>query len=273
MMAMVAVLTLLAAGCGGGGGDSSDDDASPTTAAAGTTAAGSVTTAAPSSGPSTNFTLKITEVRLVNSEESDSGMRILLPAGVASASVTVTSGLPSPNRVISVCQASELDRRMSGASCRMPSNGEGVTVTLGTAAKGVELAQVGVASAGPEGNSALLDEVVIRYAASSRELNVRLPQIAAGGSGGRPAFSLTPPSTDGAYRATFAWTVIPVFGGSPSTAQLELVQGGNTTNQMQSGGVEVRLNGTVSPPGEAAIRVQNVGTSALVAPKLTLLLP
>jgi hypothetical protein len=269
---MVLAMAAAVSGCGGkGGGDTGDDAAPPSTGVA--TTAPVPSTAGGTTVPPTNLSLRITDVRLVNSEESDSGMRVLLPAGVGSASVTLT-GLPSPNRVISVCQARELERRFSGAACRTPASGETVTVTLGSAASGVEIVQVGVSGPGPAGNSAALEEVSIRYAASSRELRIRLPQIAAGDAGGRPTFALTPPSADGAYRATLNWTVIAVFGGSPANAQLELLSGGSQVNQAQSTASEVRLTGTVPPPvGDVAIRAQNVGSSALVTPNLVAVLP
>lgn len=270
------VLAMTAAACGGGGGDDTDDDidaGGPTTAAGSATTVPVPTTAAGTTVPPTTLTLKVTDIRLINSEESDSGMRILLPAGVASASVTAT-GLPTPNRVISVCQANELDRRMSTAACRQPANGEAVNVSLGSAATGVEIVQAGLSAAGPEGNATALGEVTIRYTASSREISARLPQIAGGDSGGgRPSFSLTPASTSGAYRAQLNWTVIPVFGGTDSRGRLELVQGANVSKEANSTATEARIDGTLSPPGEAAIRIQNVGTAAMVTPKLTLLLP
>ena len=268
---MVVAMTAAAAGCGGDGDDGDDgDDVTATTAAATTVPA--QTTAPGPTIAATNLTLRVTDVRLVNSEESDSGMRILLPAGVATASVTLT-GLPSPNRVINVCQANDLDRRLGGAACRTPANGEAVTVTLGSSASGVEIIQVGTTGTGIAGNSAAVEEILVRYTANSRQLNVRLPQIAAD-SGGRPTFALTPASTDGAYRATLTWTVIPVFGGSPSSGVLELLQGGNPTSRAEGGSADVRLNGNVPPPvGDVAIRVRNDGMSALVTPKLSLLLP
>ena len=275
MIVLVLAMTAAAA-CGGGGGVDTEDDidaGAPTTAAGPATSAGVPTTSAGTTVPPTTLTLKVTDVRLINSEESDSGMRILLPDGVASASVTVT-GLPTPNRVISVCQANDLDRRLSTAACRTPANGEAVNVNLGSAATGVEVVQAGVTGPGPEGNSTALGEVTIRYTASSREMRVRLPQIAGGESGGgRPAFSLTPASASGAYRAQLNWTVIPVFGGTDSRGRLELVQGGTVAKEANSTASEARLEGTVSPPGEASIRIQNVGTAAMVTPKLTLLLP
>ena len=272
LVATVLAMTVVAAGCGGGGGGTDDSlDGGSTATTAGASTVPVATTAPGTTLPSASLTLRLNEVRLVNSEESDSGMRILLPAGVASAAVTLT-GLPTPNQVISVCQARELDNRMTGAFCRTPANGEVVTVPLGTAASGVELVQVGSAGPGPAGNSALLDEVNIRYAASSRELSVRLPQIAAE-NGGRPTFRLTPASADGAYRAALSWTSIPVFGGNVTSGRIELLQGGNVTNQAQ-GGADTRLTGNVPPPiGDAAIRVSNSGGGALVSPKLTLLLP
>jgi len=267
---MVLVMAAVVAGCGGDSGDDVDIDASPsTTAQAATTVPSSV---AGTTVPAASLTLRVTDVRLFNSEESDSGMRILLPAGVASASVTIT-GLPSPNQVISVCQARELDRRLNVAVCRTPANGEAVNVALGSAATGVELVQVGVAGPGATGNSSTLDEVIIRYAASSRELSIRLPQIAAGEAGGTPSFGLTPPSTDGAYRATLTWTIIPVFGGSDSRGQLQLVEGGAAT-KAQTGPPGVQLTGNVATPvGNVAVRVQNIGTAAMVTPTLTAVLP
>jgi len=266
---MVVAVSVVLAGCGGGGGDG---DGEPTVTTAGATTIPVLTTVGAAAGPATELTLRITDVRLVNSEESDNGVRILLPAGVASASVTVT-GLPSPNRVVSVCQARELDRRQSGAACRMPANGEAATVALGSAATGVEIVQVGVAGAGPEANSLPLEEVVVRYAASSREVSARLAQIAGGEAGGRPTFAMSPAGASGAYRAKLSWTSIPVFGGTPSSAQVELLRDG-TAAQTQAAGAEVQISGNASPPGgNLAIRIQNTGTSALVSPKVELLLP
>jgi len=258
-----------AAGCGGSGGGGVEAGGTPSSTAAATTVP-VPSTAAGTTVPAANLTLRVTEVHLVNSEESDNGLRVLLPAGVATASVTLT-GLPTPNRVISVCQAKDLDSRLSGAACKTPANGEAVTVALGSAAAGVEIVQVGVTGSGAAGNSATLDDLTVRYAASSREVKARLPQIAAGE---RPAFSLTPASTDGAYRAALTWSVIPVFGGTPSNGQLELLDGANVANKAQGGGAGVQLNGNVSPPvGTVAIRLQNIGDAALVTPKLTVVLP
>ncbi len=268
---MVLALALVAAACGGDGDE--DGGAAPTTVPAPATTAAVATTAGGTTVPAATVTLRITDIRLLNSEESDNAVRILLPAGVPSASVTV-AGLPSPNRIVSVCQADDLDRRLSTAACRMPASGEAVNVALGSAAKGVEIVQAGVSGTGPEANTTNLGDITIRYAASSREVNVRLSQIAAGESGTRPTFALTPAGTSGAYQARLTWTVIQVFGGTPSSALVELVQGGNVANRAEGGGLEVRLNGSVSPPGtEAAIRVQNAGSSALVSPKLALTLP
>jgi hypothetical protein len=196
----------------------------------------------------------------------------MLPAGVTGASITVT-GLPTPNRVISVCQANELERRLSTAACRVPANGEAVTLPLGSDTTGVEIIQVGVSGAGPGANVTSLEEVTIRYTASSREVNVRLPQIASGESSGRPTFTLTPAGPSGDYRASLTWSVIQVFGGSSSSARIELLQGANAANKTEGGGLDVRLNGTLAPASEASIRVSNVGASALVSPKLALLLP
>ena len=257
----------------GGGSSTTDNESTSNTAA---TTVPVATTAAGPTVPATDLTLRITDVHLVNSEEADSGMRVLLPAGVSSASVTLT-GLPAPNRIVkrgrrASTPVRELNTRMSGATCRTPANGEAVTVALGSAASGVEVVQMGASDTGSGGN-ATVSEVAIRYAASSRELNVRLPQIASGDAGGKPAFGLTPASANGAYKATLSWNVIPVFGGTPSAGLLELVQGGAVANQAQ-GGANVTLTGNVSPPAaDVAIRVSNTGGSALVSPTLNIQLP
>ena len=270
------VLAGAAAACGGGGSGDNSDAAAPaptTTARAGATTVPVATTGGGTTVPATNLSLRITDLHLPNSEESENGVRILLPAGVTTASVSIT-GLPSPNRVISVCQTNDLDKRLPTAVCRMPAPGESTTLTLGSGASGVEIVQVGVAGSGPAANTTTLSEVTIRYAASSRQISVRLPQIEAGESGGRPTFALTPPGPGGSYKATLDWTVIQVFGGTPSTAQVELVQGGNTLNKAAGSGLEVQLTGDVpAPVGDVALRVQNLGSSALVNLKLAAQLP
>ena len=269
MAALGLVIALAVAGCGSGDDSGSDDPESPS---ASTTTAPVPTTAAGTTVPPTNLTLRITDLRLVISEETNRGVRVLLPAGVASASVTLPD-IQSPNRVVSVCQTQDLTGVMGSAACRTPTGSEPVTVALGTAARGVELIHVATPTAGPASNTFTLKEVQISYAASSREINVRLPQIDAGDSGGRPTFALTPAAADGAYRATFAWQVIQTFGGTPSQGQLEVLSGGTAVAQGQ-GSPEVRINGTApAPRSELAIRAQNLGTSLLVSPVLNLLLP
>lgn len=269
MMVMVA----LGAGCGGssGGGDIDGEiEAAPERPPLSTSAV--PTTSGGTTIPATNLALRLTDVRVLASEESDSGMRILLPAGVATASVTV-NGLPSPNRVISVCQANDLDRRLSAAACRTPANGEAVTVTLGSAATGVEIVQVGASGSGPEGNITSLSDVTIRYAASSREVSLRLQEIAGGDEGGRPTFTMMPAGS-GTYRAQLNWSIIPVFGGTDSRGQIELLQGGNVANQAEGANTQAQFNGA-APAGatDLAIRIRNIGAAAMVTPQLIATFP
>ena len=265
-------MAALAAGCGGSGGDETDTEVEPAPERPPLSTSAMPTTSGGPTVPATNLTLRFTDVRVVNSEESDSGLRVLLPAGVATASVTV-NGLPSPNRVISVCQARELDRRLSAAACRTPANGEAVTVTLGSAATGVEIAQVGVSGSGPEGNITALSDVTIRYAASSREVSLRLQEIAGGDAGGRPTFTMTPAGS-GTYRAQLNWKIIPVFGGTDSRGQIELLQGGNVTAQAEGANTQAQFSGT-APAGatDLAIRIRNIGAAAMVTPQLTATFP
>lgn len=263
----------IAAGCGGGSGDDTVSDVEPAPERPPLSTSAVPTTAGGPTVPATDVNLRIADVRVVNSEESDSGMRVLLPPGVATASVTL-NGLPTPNRVISVCQAKDLERRLSAAACRTPANGEPVTVTLGSAATGVEIAQVGVSGSGPEGNLTTLSDVTIRYAASSRDISVRLQEVAGSDAGGRPTFSMTPASTTGSYKAAVNWRIIQVFGGTDSRGSLELLQGGNVANQAESANTQVQLSGT-APAGatDLAIRLRNIGTAAMVTPQLTVTLP
>jgi hypothetical protein len=270
-LALLLVMTAIAAGCGGSGGDDTETDVEPAPERPPLSTSAVPTTSGGTTIPATNLTLRLADVRVANSEESDSGMRVLLPAGVATASVTV-NGLPSPNRVISVCQAKELDRRLSGAACRTPANGEAVTVTLGSAATGVEIAQVGVTGSGPEGNITTLSEITIRYAASSREVSLRLQEVAGSEEGGRPTIAMTPAGS-GTYRAQLNWKIIPVFGGTDSRGRLELLQGGNVTNQVEGANTQAQLTGTAPAGADIAIRIRNVGTAAMVTPQLTATFP
>lgn len=265
-------MAAVAAGCGGSGGDDTDTDVEPAPERPPLSTSVVPTTSGGTTIPATNLTLRLTDVRVLNSEESDSGMRVLLPAGVASASVTI-NGLPSPNRVISVCQANELDRRMSAAACRTPANGEAVTVQLGSDATGVEIAQVGVSGDGPEGNLTSLREVTIRYAASSRDVSLRLQEIAGSDEGGRPTFAMTPAGS-GTYQAQLNWRIIPVFGGTDSRGRLELLQGGNVANQADSANSQAQLNGAApAGAGDIAVRIRNIGAAAMVTPQLTVTFP
>ena len=266
------VMTAVAAGCGSSGGEDTETDVEPAPERPPLSTSAVPTTSGGTTVPLTNLTLRLTDVRVVNSEESDSGMRVMLPAGVATASVTV-NGLPSPNRVISVCQAKELDRRLSGAACRTPANGEAVTVTLGSAATGVEIAQVGVSGSGPEGNITTLSDVTIRYAASSREVSLRLQEVAGSDEGGRPTFTMSPAGS-GTYRAQLNWKIIPVFGGTDSRGRLELLQGGNVTSQADGANTQAQFTGTApAGAGDVAIRIRNIGTAAMVTPQLTATFP
>jgi hypothetical protein len=264
------MIVLALAACGSDGDSASDDlDSSQ---AATTTTAPVPTTVGGTTVPPTNLTLRISDLRLVISEETNRGVRVLLPAGVTSASVTLPE-IASPNRVVSICQTQDLNAVMSAAACRTPTGSEPVTVALGSAARGVEIIHLATPTAGPGDNTFTVEEVQISYAASSREINVRLPQIDAGDAAGRPTFALTPASADGRYRATFAWRVIPTFGGTPSQGQLEVVRGGTAVAQGQ-GSPEVEIDGTApAPAADLAVRASNLGTSLLVSPVLNLLLP
>lgn len=276
MVAAVLVFAASAAACGGGGGGGTDNnDAAapvPTTTAPVATTAATGTTLPTTNAPGTNLSLHMTDLRVGNSEESDNAVRVLLPAGVTTVTVSIT-GLPTPNQVISVCQANDLQQRLPTAACRMPAAGATATLPLGNGATGVEIVQVGVNGSGPGASVTALSDVIISYAASSRDVSVRLPQIEAGDTGNKPTFTLTPPGPTGAYKAVLNWTVVQVFGGTSSSAQIDLVQNGNSVNKASGGGLQVQLTGNAPSPGEAGFRVQNTGAGALVSVRLVLTMP
>lgn len=243
----------------------------PTSGLASTPAASASSAAAPAtSAPPTaagSVTLSITDLRLINSEESDNALRVLVESAAPELTVTMT-GVPSPNRVILVCPANDLGRRTAAASgCVTPASGEAVKVPHGTDSKGVEIVQAGVSSAGAAGNSTAIGEIAISYPATSRQVQIRLPPLQQGESGGRPTFRMTPVGP-GTYQATAAFTA--ALGG-PGEAELTLVTGSATTNMARGAGPT--LSGTLSPPAEASFRLRNSGSVALTALTLTAQFP
>lgn len=241
------------------------------------------TTTAPTSPPLTaptlttrpgttgdSVTLTITDLRLVNSEESDNGLRVFMDTAGAPPDVAVvlTGGVPSPNRTIRVCPAVELETRVSAPGCATPASGEVVKVPHLPNYRGVEIVQVGVAAAGPGANSTAVGEIAITFPAATRQVRVRLPAVSAGDAGGRPAFKLTPPGP-GSYRASAQWA--PTATGT-GEAELTLTTPTSTVSRAQ-GGPGTSLTGNLSPTGEAVIRFRNTGAAALTRVVLTVLFP
>lgn len=262
---MAALLATTLAGC--------DVDGSPTVSTSSSAPATGVSTTSPATTSTTaaaagNVTLSLTGVRLVNSEESDNALRVLFDSAAADVSVTLT-GIPSPNRVVLVCPAAELDRPVRAqGGCATPSSGETVKVAHGSAYKGVEVVQVGVAGTGPAANSTTVGEITVAYPATSREVRLRLPPLREGESGGRPSLRMSPVGS-GAYRASATWSST---GGGTGEAELVLVAGSSTVSRAR-GGPGSMLNGNLSPPAEATYRFGNTGSVPLLTPTLTLLFP
>lgn len=263
---MAAVLTSTVIACNPG-----DDTAGPTTSASVSTPTSTsvlVTTTTPPTTTGT-VTLSMTGVRLVNSEESDNALRVLFDSAATDVSVTLT-GIPSPNRIILVCPANELERPVRAAGgCSTPAAGETVKVPHGGDIKGVTVVQVGVAGTGPAANSTSVGEIALTYAPTSREVRLRLPPLREGESGGRPTMKMTPVGTAGTYRGTATWSSP---GGGTGEAELLLTAGTSVVSRSQ-GGPGSMLNGTMSPPAEATFRFANAGSVTLLAPTLTLLFP
>jgi hypothetical protein len=213
-------------------------------------------------------TLLVNNVRLVNSEESDNGFRILVDSAASDVSVLLT-GIPSPNRTIFVCPATELDRRAPTRECATPETGEPARVPHSATHKGVEVVQVGVTGTGPAAGTTAVSAIAVTYTPTSREVRLRLPPLRAGTAGEAASFRLSPAGSGaGEYRATATWMV----GGAPGTAEIALVAGSRVAAQ-SNGGPGVALTGTLPPPAEATLRVKNTGSTTLTALTITALFP
>ena len=213
------------------------------------------------------MTLRANDVRLVNSEESDNAFRALFDSATSEVTVVLT-GVPSPNRVVFVCPATELERRVPTAGCVTPADGEPVTVAHSAERRGVEVVQVGVAGTGPAASSIAVRQISIRYVPTSREVRLRLPPLRQGEAGGVPSFTLSPPGP-GTYRASATWTA--TGGTGTGTAELTVTVGTNVNRSEGPSGALTQ--GNVSPPAEGTVRVRNTGSSTLTALTLTVLFP
>lgn len=222
------------------------------------------TTPAPTVG---TVTLRARGVRLANSEESDNAFRAVFDSGAADVSVVLT-GVPRPNQVVFVCPAPELDRRVPSPGCRTPAAGETVIVPHGSAYKGVEVVQVGLAGSGPAAGSIVVEEIAISYAPSSRAVRLRLPPLRQGEGGGTPSFRLSP-AGPGTYRATATWGAA---AGGGSTAELSVAVGTNVLARTD-GPPGSLVNGDVFPPAEGTLTVRNTSSTALTGLTIDALFP
>ena len=257
-------LSLVTAGCDGGDSARPPAGSSPSTTVALPTTPSTTTTVlpAPPGGPAGSVTLRANDVRLVNAEESDSAFRALFDSSASEVTV-VLRGVPSPNRVVFVCPAAELERREPVGGCVTPSDGEAVTVSHRPERRGVEVVQVGVSGAAPGGNATTVAEIAITYPPTSREVRLRLPPLPSGDAGPAPSFTLSP-AGPGTYRATATWA-----GGA--NAEVTFAVGSNVSRSEGPPGAQT--TGSVSPPVEGTLRVRNTSSSTLLGLTVTALFP
>lgn len=242
------------------------DSAAPATKATSTTSSPVPTTAGPATtsiagAASGRVTFRARDVQLSNSEESDNGLRVLIQSPDAEV-VVVLRGIPSPNRVVFVCPATELERRVPAPGCLTPAAGEAVRVAHAPDRRGVEVVQVGTVGGG--GNSSLLGEVAITYTPVSREVQLRLPPVPPGE--GAPSFVLTPAGA-GRYRASANWP-----DGGATTIALTMTVGTKVVAQIE-GSSASKLDGDVSPPAEGVLRLRNPGSTTLSGLTVSALFP
>ena len=215
-------------------------------------------------------TLTISDLRLVNSEESDNGLRVFLDSAGPTPEVTVIlTGVPSPNRTIRVCPAVELERRIGVPGCVTPAGGEAVKVPHLPNYRGLEIVQVGVVTTGVGANTYALGEIAVTFPAATREVRMRLPPLAAGDGSGRPTTLRMTPTATGSYRANARWT-----GTAAGTGEIDLTLNTPTSTVSQArGGPGTSLTGNLSPPGEAFVRFRNAGSTTLSNVLLTVQFP
>ncbi|MCA1692390.1 MAG: hypothetical protein LC733_09395 [Actinobacteria bacterium] len=246
-------------------------DSPDVTAPATSTSPTTLTSAVPTnSGPASTapaasgtVTFRARDVQLANSEESDNGFRVLIGSPDEEVAV-VLGGIPSPNRVVFVCPATELERRVPAPGCLTPEPGEVVRVSHAPDRRGVEVVQVGATGAGAAGNSTLLSEVAVTYTPASREVQLRLPPVPPGEA--TPSFVLTPAGA-GDYRASANWP-----GGGSTTVALTMTVGTKVVSQIEGSSVS-QLDGNVSPPEEGVLRLRNPGSTTLTGLTISALFP
>jgi len=268
VVAATAALALAASACPGDGGRGGS--VAPTT----TSTTPPLTAPTLTTRPGTTgalATLTVTDLRLVNSEESDNGFRVFLESadGATEVSVTLTGNVPSPNRTILVCPAVALETRVRAPGCVTPAGGDTAMVPHLPDYRGVEVIQVGVAGSGPGANTTTIGEITVAFPAATRSVRMRLPALAAGDAGGRPTFRLSPAGA-GSYRASAQWTPA---GANSGEAELTLTTAAATVSQAR-GGPGTSVNGNLpAPSADASFRFRNAGTTPLLGVVLSIQFP
>lgn len=235
----------------------------------------------PEESPSTSpkpKTRKVTfhayNVTLQNSEESDQGLRILVDSPDTTIHVRLKGGVPSSNKVVSVCPVVDMNKLSPGSTCAFPSNGEKVEIPHGSKYLGAEVFLLGLA---PDGtNQITIDDIQVGYKAASGAVRVKTPPIAksAGASACKdnacnPFFEMTP-------QLTGTLTAVATHEGN-GTAQLSILAGDvaahsysatgtpYTTIDFMEGGFQLKVSGKIYSAEEAALALQNTGTKWLGA--------
>lgn len=253
--AALLLIALGVAGCTSSGNPAATSTSGPAVATTGASSS-APTTSQSGTGQSGMFTLRVRDLTLFNSEESDNGFRVLFTSPATPVTVTLQGAIPVPNRVIEVCAVTTLDTP-SRASCSMPSAGQAVRVVLPPGAQGVEINQVGVSASGAAGNRAQLAEVTIAWTGPSRAVEAQLPPVEAGGG---PSFAITPPT--GSQRAKATWT--------RGTSARLTVESASRVVATADGGPGLEIATQTGPPAEALVRLRNTGDAPLIRTRLSL---
>ena len=179
--------------------------------------------------------LRVSGLRLAAAGD---GLRLVVDSSAPEVAVAVTGA----DRALRVCPAPGLERPPAAApACATPAAGEVVRLPHGPGQRAIELTAAG-------GTQPVEAGLTVVYAPASREVQARLPALAAGGSG-----ELTirmEPAGDGSYRAQASW---PGAGSADVTLTV-----GRSTNRL-SGGSGLVSTGSVSPPETGELRVRNPG--------------
>jgi hypothetical protein len=216
--------------------------------------------ASPEKVATARTTFTANNVTLWNSEEKDLGFRVIFDSEDPTVSVRLR-GVPSDNKVVSVCPIRGLTKVSPGNTCVQPSNTERVDIRHATRFDGVEVLLLGTAPNGGERLNLGQIQVMYNGPATGAETTVKTPPILKPPNGKpcknntcNPTFQVSPANT-GRLRATTSFL-------GEGRAQLALESGEATVDSRQGAG-DLRVSGRITANGSPLVALRNTGSRTL----------